>query len=267
MCRNVNGGLSEGCSNTRTTPHVVVSTSANSSMYTARSANAEPKCSVCRAVLKRKDVNFVVLRKDQVTSESRQEDGVYRDKYGSKLNAVARYLHNLFGQEQTASAKVILFIQFRRLMTMVSKALTEMNVQHVHCIGNVHQRTKAIEAFKQSADVRLILLSSEDSVSGLHLPEATHVLIFHPFLIGGNPDQKKRGRGRGVGDGPSQKVDVHSPEMTRLAVDYEHQGVARAWRGGQTHPVQVVRFLTRRSIEEEMLELLNYKEGVITSLE
>lgn len=111
-------------------------------------------------------------------------------------------------------------------MVLVSEALKEFEVPHVKCDGNVMMKSKAITTFKTDPNVRLILLSSEDSVSGLHLVEATTVVILHPFLLTNGSDA--------------------------LCMAYEKQGVARAWRFGQTKQVNLIRFLIRDSIEENL---------------
>lgn len=66
------------------------------------------------------------------------------------------------------------------------------------------------------------------------------MVIFHPFLIPGND---------------------------ALAVSYEKQGIARAWRGGLDHPVQLVRFIAKDSIEEMLAKERGYVDGVVTELD
>ena len=78
----------------------------------------------------------------------------------------------------------------------------------------------------------MILLSSESSVSGLHLVNATHVVILHPFLR----------------------------DTDESAMAYEKQGIARAWRSGQTKQVKLVQFLVRDSIEEYMANAAAIKQ-------
>ncbi|KAI8865866.1 hypothetical protein GQ42DRAFT_85708 [Ramicandelaber brevisporus] len=68
------------------------------------------------------------------------------------------------------------------------------------------------------------MLSAEDSVSGLHLTEATHLIILHPFMMSSEKE----------------------------ALSYEAQGIARAHRMGVTHPVRVVRFVVRDTVEEQI---------------
>jgi SNF2 family DNA or RNA helicase len=86
------------------------------------------------------------------------------------------------------------------------------------------QRNTSIQEFK-SGNVPILILSSEDSASGLNLTEASHVVIFHPFLVDGEGQHS---------DGDDFDAD------TQMALNFEKQGIARAWRAGQTKQVQVV---------------------------
>ena len=69
------------------------------------------------------------------------------------------------------------------------------------------------------------MFSSEDSVSGINLTEATHVILLHPFFT----DQ-------------GEEADLA----------YEKQGISRAYRFGLNHPLKVVRFAVKGTIEEEI---------------
>lgn len=68
------------------------------------------------------------------------------------------------------------------------------------------------------------MLSSDDSVSGINLTQATHVILLHPFWT----DQ-------------GEAVDLA-----------EKQGICRAYRTGLDHPLKVVRFAVKDTIEEEL---------------
>ncbi len=188
----------------------------------------QPRCSMCRVPLEHQKVlRFMLKNKfDEVQQEeenaAEEPQAIDRSRYGAKLAAFTEFLIKTTSED--SNAKIILFIQWRRLMNLVSLALKDFGIEHVICVGNVMTRTRAVKLFKTSDKMRLILLSSEDSVSGLNLTEATHVVIFHPFLM---PTDER-------------------------AMAYEKQGIARAWRSGQTKQVKVVRFLCRDTVEEKM---------------
>jgi SNF2 family DNA or RNA helicase len=69
------------------------------------------------------------------------------------------------------------------------------------------------------------MLSSEDSVSGINLTQATHVILLHPFWSDKGED-----------------VDLAA----------EKQGISRAYRFGLNHPLKVVRFAVKDTVEEEI---------------
>jgi SNF2 family DNA or RNA helicase len=137
-----------------------------------------------------------------------------------------------------------------RLMKAVSTALSSLGIDYCSCTGTMAMRNKCIQEFKRG-NSPILILSWEESVSGLNLTEASHVVIFHPFLVEGYGKQM---------DG--DKFD----EDTRMAISFEKQGILRAWRFGQTKKVEVVRFLTRDSIEDELATQRGYSEGEFDNL-
>ncbi|KAJ3409238.1 hypothetical protein CcCBS67573_g05876 [Chytriomyces confervae] len=74
--------------------------------------------------------------------------------------------------------------------------------------------------------VKVLMLSARDSVSGLNLTEASHVIILHPF---------------------------HASNEA-LAVASEEQGVARVLRKGQEKTVKIVRFYVEHTVEQAFHE-------------
>jgi SNF2 family DNA or RNA helicase len=64
------------------------------------------------------------------------------------------------------------------------------------------------------------MLSAEDSVSGLNLVMATHIILVHPFY--------------------------HGKDKEDESIAAEKQGIARAYRSGLEHPLKVVRLITRQ---------------------
>lgn len=195
----------------------------------------QPKCSMCREPLTTNDLMRIKVPSgnDEIEDPDLQNrrpvaDASDLSRFGSKLASFVSFMRDTLKEQP--DAKFILFIQFKRLMYLVNEALNELGVENVQCTGNVMTKSRAVRLFKSSDKVRLILLSSEDTVSGLHLTNATHMIIFHPF------------------DGPD-------------AIANEKQGIARAWRSGLDHPVQLIRFITRNSIEEQLAIQRHYQEG------
>jgi len=144
-----------------------------------------------------------------------------KSKYSSKLIGLYRYITELI--ESDKNARIILFLQFSDLADFMAKSFKELKVECVRVVGTVFQRQNAIAKFKDSKDIRLIMMSSEDSVSGINLTQATHVILLHPFYTN-----------------KGEEVDLA----------YEKQGISRAYRFGLNHPLKIVRFAVRGTVEE-----------------
>ncbi|EPZ30756.1 hypothetical protein ROZALSC1DRAFT_28836 [Rozella allomycis CSF55] len=147
----------------------------------------------------------------------------YKD-YGSKIAKVLEKFDEVL--QANPNAKIILFVQYRRLANLIESALNNFQIPLVRLHGTTAMRNRAISGFKYNNQTKVIMLSSEDSVSGLHLPEATHIFIVHPFWFGDGKDDQ--------------------------AIAAEKQGIARAYRMGLDHELQVYRFVTRNTIEESV---------------
>ncbi|KAJ3347023.1 hypothetical protein GGF32_007142, partial [Allomyces javanicus] len=154
--------------------------------------------------------------------EEEDEDADYAI-YGSKIKALVQFVRRVVRTDPTA--KLILFSQFHRLTALMAHAFTEFGIGNVKLMGgNVISKRRAVTLFRNDPDMKVLFLSAEDSVSGLQLTEANHVVIVHPFL------------------GASEA----------MARAYEMQGCARAVRAGQEREVTITRFVTRGTIEEEL---------------
>lgn len=179
-------------------------------------------CPLCRhEVPKVSDVFRIRIKEpDQLPNNLETLD---TSKYSSKLMGVYRYITELI--ESDKNARIILFLQFKDLTDFMAKSFKELKVECARVSGTVFQRQNAIAKFKESQDTRLIMMSSEDSVSGINLTEATHVILLHPFY-------------------------TDTGEAVDLA--YEKQGISRAYRFGLNHPLKIVRFAVRGTIEEQI---------------
>ncbi|KAI9366006.1 SNF2 family N-terminal domain-containing protein [Zopfochytrium polystomum] len=215
----------------------------------------DPSCPQCRRPTARDDVIFLAPRRTErerkeaqkAAAEKRKqaiaeakssklsnkiqtesEDGgdaeepLDFDKFGTKLSNVASFITETLSADP--DHRVIVFVQWSNLAMYVTKALSSLLVRTARLYGGWQMRERALRSFAVGGDVRVLLLSATDSVSGLNLTHATHVVVLHPFLS-----------------------DVES-----YAVAAERQGVARVLRMGQTRTVKVVRFVVRDTVEEVM---------------
>jgi SNF2 family DNA or RNA helicase len=178
------------------------------------------------------------------------------DHYGSKIEALVRYLSELL--QSDPSVKVIVFSKFDHLLRALSQVLEGLNQSPnqqqqqqqgdkgkqpmttkeqqqqeepaaqplvVTCAGNIIMRQKVLEKFRSRAEgsPRVLLLSLTHAAAGTHLTVASHVVLVDPVAAGTAEEAKAM-------DG---------------------QAVARAHRLGQDRPVTAVRFLVRRSIDQD----------------
>ena len=176
-------------------------------------------CPSCFSTTKIDEIYRIKIKEPEVLPESLVK--LDTSKYSSKLIGLYRYMTDLI--ENSEDARIILFLQYSDLADFMAESFKELGINCVRVVGNVFQRQNAIAKFRDSKDIRLIMLSSEDSVSGINLTQATHVIMLHPFWTG-------------------------QGEQTDLA--YEKQGIARAYRFGLEHPLKIVRFAVRGTVEE-----------------
>jgi len=145
-------------------------------------------------------------------------------RYGSKIDALLRLIGEI--RERGDFAKMIVYAQFERLLALVATALREFGLQFEYARGSIMQCEKAIRRFKNDEGVRILLLSSERSISGVHLVEANHLVAIHPPL-GYNVEQ---------------------------AYSMHWQAIGRIRRLVQTRTCHVWSLVTRGTIEQDMFE-------------
>jgi len=147
------------------------------------------------------------------------------ETHGSKLLRLAALLEFLLSTEP--GAKIIVFAQFERLLRLVARALTALKIgQFVSVRGTIHQCQTSINEFRTNPAMRIMLLSSETTISGITLVEANHVVAVHPPL---------------------------SSEGTEREYGLLWQAVGRVRRIGQTRPqTHLWSLVTEDTLETEM---------------
>ena len=128
-------------------------------------------------------------------------------------------LHEIF--TENPDNQVIIFSQWNKMLDLVSMVLSESNIKHVFCRGNIHVMSKSINRFKTDPSYKIILLSSESCSSGSNLTEANHIFLLDSM----NSDRDN-------------------------AIAIEEQAIARSVRLGQTNNVVVTKFIMRNTVEE-----------------
>ncbi len=129
--------------------------------------------------------------------------------------------------------RALVFSQFVQHLALVREALDEAGISYQYLDGATtqHKRQEAVDAF-QRGEGDLFLISLKAGGTGINLTAADYVLHLDPWW---NP-----------------------------AV--EDQATDRAHRIGQTQAVTVYRFVTRDTIEEQILSLHESKRELMTNL-
>jgi len=123
--------------------------------------------------------------------------------------------------------KSVVFSQWTRMLDRIGKALEKKGIRYARLDGSMTRiaRTKALDQFKNNRKIEVLLISLRAGGFGLNLVSACRAYLIDPYW---NP-----------------------------AV--ENQGLDRIYRLGQRRPVVLTRFIMKKSIEENMLELQKRK--------
>jgi superfamily II DNA or RNA helicase len=141
-------------------------------------------------------------------------------------------LKDLTTEALESGRKILLFSQFRGMLSIIRSWLDEVGVNHLYLDGTTRNRQDLIDQFSQDESVRLFLISLKAGGAGLNLMAADTVIIYDPWW---NP-----------------------------AV--ESQAVDRAHRIGQNKTVSVYRLVTEESVEQKIMALKSKKSKLVDAL-
>jgi SNF2 family DNA or RNA helicase len=142
------------------------------------------------------------------------------DILGTKLAYLINYIKN------TENKYRIIFSQWDYLLKEVGKVLEQNNIKHLYCQGNVYQKDNVLKIFNnkdvENNKYKIIMLSSESTVSGSNLNNAEEVIFLDP---------------------------IYGDKQYRL--NTENQAIGRVRRlGNKFKEIKVVRLLIKDSVEE-----------------
>ena len=150
------------------------------------------------------------------------------NKLGTKLAKLIIYLNEKLSEN--SYNRIIVFSQWDIMLKMISKILKEKSLNHVFLNGSFHVINSRVKKFKSNPNIRIVLLSSDKSVSGLNLTEANNILL----------------------------LDTMNHEDSNVVKLIENQAIGRAVRIGQNKQVFVKRFIMKDTIEHEYYLKNNY---------
>lgn len=156
----------------------------------------------------------------------KSRDGPYRPS--SKIKALVRELDAVVGDDQDLDVKAIVFSQWASMLNLVEHALEDAGICYTRLDGSMPQaaRAAALDRFKKSPHVRVMLLTMRVGGVGLNLTAASHVYLCDPWW---------------------------NPAIEAQAIDRVH-------RIGQKREVVVKRLIARDTVEERVLLLHKRKE-------
>ncbi|KAJ7901892.1 SNF2 family N-terminal domain-containing protein [Mycena olivaceomarginata] len=146
-----------------------------------------------------------------------QDDSCYLD--AGKVQALLRLLDDYRGQGR----KVLIFSQFTQILDILQAILKQKDIKYLLLTGStpVDVRQSLVDEFSEQESISVFLLSTKAGGMGINLTAASVVIMF---------DQD------------------FNPHNDRQAQD-------RAYRIGQKRDVEVIKLISRGTIEEDMLKL------------
>jgi SNF2 family DNA or RNA helicase len=182
------------------------------------------ECPYCRKKVNGTEIFMISYEKKK--DARNEETKEFKDKL-SLVNEVGTKLANIICYLKNQENHVIIFSQWDDMLRKIGAILDSYGIKNIFCKGSVWQRDKAIRTFNSDPNMRIIMLSSENSVSGTNLTKANKIIIVDPVC--GSYEHRKNTEGQAIG---------------------------RAHRMGQKSEVEVIRFIIKDTIEEEI-----YKEN------
>lgn len=140
-----------------------------------------------------------------------------------KYDEIINYLEIIANSDQ----KALIFSSFVSHLEIFEEFCNENNIKYAKLTGNTptSERKTEVETFQTDKNVRFFFISLKAGEVGLNLTEASFVLLLDPWW---NPFS-------------------------------ERQAIARAHRLGQKNKVNVVRFVSKNTIEEKIIKLQQNK--------
>jgi len=180
----------------------------------------QSKCPTCQKPVKSDEIYMITQPAPEVkTTKEFQDKLTLISKVGTKLANLIFFL-------KKNDKHAIIFSQWDDLLKKVGEVLNDYGIKNTFCKGNVWQRDKAIREFNNNDDIKVIMLSSESAASGTNLTKAEMVILLDPVY--GTYEYRR---------------------------NTEWQAIGRSYRMGQTKQVQVVRFVIKNTVEDEIYKM------------
>ena len=189
--------------------------------------NYQTKCPKCNIQI---TTNEIYLLKEQTIIQ--ESSNINEELYSlianiksTKLGNIIYYLKNELIDNNKKESKIIIFSQWDQLLDKLKILLDKCNINTSWVKGSVYQRKNAIETFSNlKSNTNIILLSSKNAASGINLTAANKIILVEPVY--GTMEYRK---------------------------DIENQSIGRCARLSQKRQIEVIRFIIKDTIEEEII--------------
>jgi SNF2 family DNA or RNA helicase len=182
-------------------------------------------CPICMKSTNINEIYVISYEKQVVNTECIKNKLELINNVGTKLANLIFYLKSI-------EDHVVIFSHWGELLKKIGIVLSSHGIKNVFCRGNVWQRDKIIRDFNDDPSIRIIMLSSESAASGTNLTKASKVIFIEPI------------------DGTAEYIQ-----------QTEWQAIGRVYRLGQTKTVEILRFIVKDTIEEEI-----YKTNIVNKV-
>ena len=147
-------------------------------------------------------------------------------------SAKMELLRELLLETIDSGHKVLLFSQFTSLLALIRPWLDSEGIRYEYLDGSTRDRMERVDAFNNTPEIPLFLLSLKAGGLGLNLTAADTVILYDPWW---------------------------NPAAEAQAADRTH-------RIGQTKNVSIIKLLVKDSVEEKVLELQRRKADLFNDL-
>ena len=148
----------------------------------------------------------------------------------SKLNLVNDIIFDSIGSNH----RMLIFSQFTSMLEILDNTLTEKGILHFKLTGNTpsEERFRLVDEFNKNENIKVFLISLKAGGTGLNLVGADTVIHYDPWWN----------------------------------FSAENQASDRVHRIGQKNNVQIIKMITKDSIEEKILDLQNKKKDLFNKV-